>query len=136
ASAVRRLRKMTAIATGERLAEIQSRRFENQSRSLETLLVSIGAPVLEYDDLIEQLAAIGPGRMLVVDRREPDAPTDEAALATDRADPVAALSGPGETLFRWDGRMLLRSARGEMVVEDHVSVRLHSHCAEIPTLLN
>lgn len=111
----RQLIRMTAVGTKKNPAEIIGQRFRDPEHTQLETLVALRTQIIEWDQTLERLEGIGDGEMLVVND-EP--PAEESVIPP--ADPE--LGGPGETLFRWTGRMILDGWRRRMIIEDDVLV--------------
>ena len=94
--------------------------------NLETRLRVVG-PLVNFDNIREQIQVIGPGRMLLEDyRARPkeqlrDHNTPAAAFGIDRGGQVM-LTGRGATLLRWSGHLMLDAFHNDMRAETAVQM--------------
>lgn len=132
-----RLYSMTATGTVENPASIESSKYADAARTLPISRVSIWSVIMEYYDNLSLFTTVGDGSMLVVDntpddnnngdenKKAGDDNPDGTGLALFDNKPVESvvdISGKGNTLFQWTGKMVLDGGHGQMHINDDVIV--------------
>lgn len=106
----RQLKRLTAREDVVLLAT----KWTDATRQKVQTRVRMAGPLLVFNNISEQAQIIGPGSMLIEDRR----PTDQKPTKT-RATPI---SGRGASAFTWSQRLLLDNIATDMTLEGDVQL--------------
>ena len=112
-------RMVRQVTARENVIFSLSRRSNKDDNQIDTR-VRITGPIISFDNVVEQIQVIGPGRLFIEDYRIRNTETNSLFAADPTGQP--RFTGRGATLMRWTAQLTLDAFHNDMQVDHDVQM--------------